>query len=118
MYDEQVKLALSLHAPTQDLRIKIVPAAKAYKLDTLMAALDAYQGRTKRRVFVEYVVLAGVNDSEEVAHQAGQLLKDRDVVLNLIPFNPTFNPSLPKPYEVRLPLSMANAWDIRREVNC
>jgi len=95
----EVKLALSLHAPTQELRQVIVPAAKAYKLDSLMGALDDYQRRTRRRVFVEYVVLAGVNDSEEVAHQAGRLLSQRDVVLNLIPFNPTFNPSLPKQYE-------------------
>jgi len=85
-----VTLALSLHAPTQELRSTIVPSAKTYHLDDLMMALDAHVADNKnRRVLVEYVMLAGVNDSDEVAHQLGALLKGRQVHLNLIPYNPT-----------------------------
>lgn len=87
-----VSLALSLHAPTQDLRKTIVPSAKAYPLDKLMAAIDRYQMQTRQKVFVEYVMLAHVNDSEEQAQQLGSLLQGRAVVLNLIPWNPVYSP--------------------------
>jgi adenine C2-methylase RlmN of 23S rRNA A2503 and tRNA A37 len=70
-----VCLALSLHAPTQDLREQIVPSARAYKLPKLMDAVLDFEQRSGQRVFVEYVMLAGVNDGEEVAHQLGALLK-------------------------------------------
>lgn len=89
-----LSLALSLHAPTQQLRETIVPSAKAYKLDKLMQAIASYQQRTQQKVFVEYVMLAGVNDQLEHAHQLGQLLQGRDVVLNLIPWNPVYSPGI------------------------
>lgn len=54
-----VSLALSLHAPTQELRQRIVPSARAYPLPKLMGALAAYQEQTQQRVFVEYVMLSG-----------------------------------------------------------
>lgn len=84
-----VNLALSLHAPTQELRQRIVPAARAYKLDRLVAALDAYLLASNKSVLVEYVMLAGVNDSGAEAHALGALLAPRKVVVNLIPYNPT-----------------------------
>ncbi|KAL2613133.1 hypothetical protein R1flu_024825 [Riccia fluitans] len=84
-----VNLALSLHAPTQDLRVQIVPAARAYNLLKLMAAIDCYSAASKRQVFIEYIMIGGVNDSDEAAHQLGSLLSGRQVVLNLIPYNPT-----------------------------
>eukprot|EP00955_Chlamydomonas_euryale_P104014 365535-Chlamydomonas_euryale.AAC.50 len=55
-----VGLALSLHAPSQELRHKIVPSARAYKLDRLMEAVKEFEDRTKLKLFVEYVMLAGV----------------------------------------------------------
>ena len=85
-----VSLALSLHAPTQELRSSIVPSAKAYKLDKLMDAISDYEAKSGLKVFYEYVMLAGVNDSEEVARQLGTLLSGRKGVLNLIPWNPTY----------------------------
>lgn len=88
-----VNLALSLHAPTQELRCQIVPTAKAYPLDKLIAALNSYQTISGRRVLVEYVMLAGINDSEEVAHQLGALLKEHEVTINLIPYNPATSSS-------------------------
>ena len=84
-----VNLALSLHAPTQDLRISIVPSAKAYPLPRLMQACLDWQEKTGKRLLVEYVVLAEVNDSLECAQQVGELLDEFDVLVNLIPWNPT-----------------------------
>lgn len=90
-----VSLALSLHAPTQELRQTIVPSAKAFKLDKLMAAVAEYQARTKQSVFVEYVMLGpDVNCTEAHAHQLGALLQGRDVLVNLIPWNPILSPSI------------------------
>jgi adenine C2-methylase RlmN of 23S rRNA A2503 and tRNA A37 len=83
-----VSLALSLHAPTQDGRAAIVPSARAYPLPKLMAALDAYCETTGQRVFVEYVLLAGVNDRPADAADLAALLAGRSVSLNLIPWNP------------------------------
>jgi adenine C2-methylase RlmN of 23S rRNA A2503 and tRNA A37 len=87
-----VSLALSLHAPNQELRKQIVPSARAYPLHKLLQAVQDYQTATQQRVFVEYVMLAGVNDGLEQAHELGQLLQHRDVVLNLIPWNPVYSP--------------------------
>jgi hypothetical protein len=75
-----VSLALSLHAPTQELRRTIVPSARAYPLHKLMDAVAEYQSASQQRVFVEYVVLSGVNDGQEQAHELGQLLQVRDRV--------------------------------------
>ncbi|CAI5487689.1 unnamed protein product, partial [Closterium sp. Naga37s-1] len=74
-----VNLALSLHAPSQSLRVSIVPSARAYSLDKLMGAVDAYQKDSGRRVFIEYILLGGVNDSITVAHELGLLLQSRNV---------------------------------------
>jgi adenine C2-methylase RlmN of 23S rRNA A2503 and tRNA A37 len=83
-----VSLALSLHAPTQSEREAIVPSAKAAPLPKLLAAVDAYTSHTKQRVFVEYVLLAGVNDTVAHARALRELLSGRDVVVNAIPWNP------------------------------
>jgi adenine C2-methylase RlmN of 23S rRNA A2503 and tRNA A37 len=90
-----VSLALSLHAPTQELRRRIVPSARAYPLDKLMAAVDTYQEKTRQRVFVEYVMLGpDFNCLPEHAAQLGALLGSRDVVVNLIPWNPILSPGM------------------------
>jgi hypothetical protein len=79
----------------QELRQIIVPSAKAYKLDKLMAALDTYMEKSGQRVFVEYVMLGpDVNCTEEQAHQLGELLRGRNVTLNLIPWNPILSPGM------------------------
>jgi len=90
----QVKLALSLHAPTQELREQLLPVAKTFKLDGLMQALDDYAARTtsdgkrKGMIMVSYTLLDGVNDSDECACQLRDLIKERPVIVNLIPYNP------------------------------
>ena len=85
----QVNLALSLHAPTQELRSKIVPSARGFPIDKLIATADEYLEVTGRTLLVEYVLLSGVNDSTLVAHQLGKLLKGKRVTVNLIPYNST-----------------------------
>ncbi|CAM9704261.1 unnamed protein product [Ectocarpus sp. 4 AP-2014] len=158
----ETQLALSLHAPNQELRNRIVPSARAYRLDKLMDALDGHlrgpgvtppttttkaageaaaqsvpvengggqsEGKSAggeemaadggagaaasdeaggvetiagvvmvggrgagRRALIEYVMLAGVNDTEECGRELGELLKGRNVLVNLIPYNPTYAP--------------------------
>lgn len=88
-------LALSLHAPNQELRQKIIPTASAYPLNKIMEAVQQHLSRdAEKAVMIEYILLAGVNDTEEVARELVDLLqpmKDR-VKVNLIPYNPIFNP--------------------------
>lgn len=86
-----VNLALSLHAPTQEVRKKIVPAARGFHIDKLMAALDEHlaMANKKREVLIEYILIDNVNDSDEMAHTLGGLLKGKAVKVNVIPYNPT-----------------------------
>jgi 23S rRNA (adenine2503-C2)-methyltransferase len=88
-----VSLAVSLHAPNDELRNELVPVNKKYPLKELMAACQRYlatfQGDTgRRKITMEYVMLAGVNDQAIHAKQLIQLLKDVPSKINLIPFNP------------------------------
>eukprot|EP00462_Mataza_sp_D1_P022641 CAMPEP_0175128592 /NCGR_PEP_ID=MMETSP0087-20121206/5011_1 /TAXON_ID=136419 /ORGANISM="Unknown Unknown, Strain D1" /LENGTH=522 /DNA_ID=CAMNT_0016410665 /DNA_START=44 /DNA_END=1612 /DNA_ORIENTATION=+ len=83
-----VSLALSLHAPEQKLRESFVPSGKQFSLAALMEVVDAYID-TGRKMLLEYCLLRGVNDSEDVAHALGRLLQGRKVLLNVIPYNPT-----------------------------
>lgn len=92
-----ISLALSLHAPTQELRSKIVPSARAYKLEKILAAMEGYQKVTQQRIFIEYVLLGpDVNCTEAHARQLGVLLSQfrSDVVINLIPWNPILSPTI------------------------
>ncbi|KAJ3270512.1 sorting nexin [Terramyces sp. JEL0728] len=105
----EIGLALSLHAPNQKLRTQIVPTSKAWHIDRIVDAADkfiAQQNKNvkshnrRRHVLVEYVIIKDVNDSAEVAHELGTLLKGKDVLLNIIPYNPT-----DVPYDYKTPLS-------------
>jgi len=84
-----VNLALSLHAPTHELRKEIVPTARSYPLNEIMNAIDYHIEKTGNRIFVEYVLIGDVNDSPETAALLGNLLKDRNCVINIIPYNQT-----------------------------
>eukprot|EP00127_Corallochytrium_limacisporum_P002685 Clim_evm121s134 gene=Clim_evmTU121s134 len=98
-----VSLALSLHAPSQELRTRIVPTAKAWHIDRIMEAMEEYVeaneaiNRKRGKVMIEYCLIQGVNDSDETAHELGSLLRDRKVMLNVIPYNPTDVPEDFKP---------------------
>ncbi|OAV26951.1 23S rRNA (adenine(2503)-C(2))-methyltransferase RlmN [Moraxella catarrhalis] len=90
--DIDVALAISLHAPNDELRNELVPINKKYPLKDLIKAAKSYvydeNPRHKKHITIEYVMLAGVNDSDEHAHQLVDLLKDLPSKINLIPFNP------------------------------
>ena len=87
--DMPIRLALSLHAPEDALRSKIMPVNERYSIAEVLEACEAYHERRKRKVFVEYVMLAGVNDSFGQAVALAKLLDPRIYKLNLIPYNPT-----------------------------
>jgi 23S rRNA (adenine2503-C2)-methyltransferase len=87
--DEPIRLALSLHAPTDELRSALMPVNERYPLRDVLAECRRHAARVNRRVFVEYVMLADVNDSVEHARELGELLGPDDFKVNLIPYNPT-----------------------------
>ena len=85
-----VSLAISLHAPTNELRDEIVPINKKYPISNLMNSCDnylkSYDG--KRSITIEYILIDGINDSEELARKLAKLLSNISCKINLIPFNP------------------------------
>lgn len=82
-------LAVSLHAANQAERAALVPAAKKWPLDELMAACRTYSETTGRRIFYEWTLIEGKNDSEAHARAVGELLRGLSAQVNLIPLNPT-----------------------------
>jgi 23S rRNA (adenine2503-C2)-methyltransferase len=84
-----VSLALSLHAPNDGLRSKLMPVNDRYPLAEVLAACERYRARRRCKVFVEYVMLDGVNDHPEHARELAALLDPRGYKVNLIPYNPT-----------------------------
>lgn len=85
----QLTLAVSLHAPTDGLRSRLVPVNKIYPLARLMDSCRAYAQATHRRLTFEYVLLREVNDRPEDARALAQLLKGMPCAINIIPYNPT-----------------------------
>ncbi|HVD41881.1 MAG TPA: 23S rRNA (adenine(2503)-C(2))-methyltransferase RlmN [Solirubrobacterales bacterium] len=84
-----VSLALSLHAPNDGLRSQIMPVNERYPIAEVLAACERYRAARRRKVFVEYVMLDGVNDLPEHARELAELLDPRGYKVNLIPYNPT-----------------------------
>jgi len=94
----EITLAISLHAPTDDLRDSLMPINRRFPLAELITAASAYADQTGRRVSYEYILLSGVNDSLEQAEQLATLLPRRLSHVNLIPYNATdaeYQPTLP-----------------------
>ena len=87
--DLQVNLALSLHAPNDEIRNQIMPINKAYNVSEVMQAIKDYIDKTNRRVTIEYVMLNGINDTKECAFELAKLLKGLNVYVNMIPYNET-----------------------------
>jgi 23S rRNA (adenine2503-C2)-methyltransferase len=87
--DEPIRLALSLHAADPALRSRIMPVNDRYPLADVLAECRRYVATRGRKVFVEYVMLAGVNDSPEAAQQLAHALGRDAFKVNLIPYNPT-----------------------------
>jgi 23S rRNA (adenine2503-C2)-methyltransferase len=87
--EEPIRLALSLHAADPRLRSSIMPVNDRYPLPSVLAECRRYFELRHRKVFVEYVMLAGVNDSPERARELAELLDPKVFKVNLIPYNPT-----------------------------
>ena len=85
--DLKVNLAVSLHAASDDVRSRLMPVNKAFDVEALMAAVRRYPLTTRQRVFFEYVLLDGINDSPEEAQRLAKLLRGVKSKVNLIPFN-------------------------------
>lgn len=83
----QYNLAISLHAPNDELRRKLMPIDKAYPLDVLMESLHNYSENNHRRLTFEYILLKGVNDSDAHAKQLADLIRGMNAYINLIPYN-------------------------------
>lgn len=88
-HGKQVNLAISLHAPNDTLRSKIMPINRAYPLEELMRTVREYISVTNRRVTFEYILLRDVNDTEKCALELCSLLKGMNCYVNLIPYNET-----------------------------
>lgn len=87
----QVNLAISLHAPNNEIRNQIMPINKAYQIEELISVLKDYIKKTNRRVTFEYILLKDVNDHEENALELIKLVRGMNCYINLIPYNETNN---------------------------
>ena len=91
----QVKLAVSLHAPNDEIRGRLMPVNRRYPVAEVMEACQRYRDETRRRIFIEYLLLEGVNDSIELARELAELLRAGGpgaFHVNLIAYNPTDSP--------------------------
>lgn len=107
----QVNLAISLHAPNDEIRNTIMPINKAYPIPVLMNTLKEYIQKTNRRVTFEYILLDQVNDTSECARELANLVKGMNCYINLIPYNETNNIS----YKRTKSENITNFYDILKK---
>ena len=93
----QIELAVSLHAPDESTRARLIPASKRYPIKEVMDAVQEYSEKTRRMVTYEYVLLAGINDRAEQAGVLVALLQTHPCKVNLIPFNPVQDAHFERP---------------------
>ena len=84
---KQYNLAISLHAANDELRSQLMPINNRYNIAELMASLDEYSKTNNRRLTFEYILLKGVNDSEQAAKELADLIRGKNAYVNLIPYN-------------------------------
>lgn len=117
----QVRLAISLHGASNEVRDKIMPVNKRYPIDELFDALHYWSQHKKQRITFEYILIKDVNDSDEQAHLLAQRARSLDAKVNLIPYNtvdglPWERPSVAKQDRFRNLLSSQNVVaTLRRE---
>lgn len=103
----QSNLAISLHAPTNEIRDQIMPINKRYPLEVLIPAISAYIKKTNRRVTLEYILLRDLNDTKECANKLASLITGMNVYVNLIPYNEVKE----KPFKRSTPEAMKGFFD-------
>ncbi|MDO4629843.1 MAG: 23S rRNA (adenine(2503)-C(2))-methyltransferase RlmN [Planctomycetia bacterium] len=108
-------LAISLHAPNDELRTRIMPSNRGIGVSAIFRAADDYFQKTGRRVTYEYILISGVNDSEEDARELAGRLKKRNALVNLIPYNPVkeLNFRTPSPAQVRRFANILESYGIQ-----
>ena len=84
----EVRLSVSLHAPNNEIRDKLMPINNKYPIEQVIQGCKDYQEKTNKRVTMEYIMIRGLNDSEENARELAKLIQDLKVMVNLIPVNP------------------------------
>ena len=94
----ELNLAISLHAPNDILRTKLMPSNRKYPIHKIIEAVDIYVAKTNRKIMFEYLLIKDENDSEENARELALLMKRHLYMVNLIPYNPTdvYKPSTPQ----------------------
>ena len=92
-----VNLVLSLHAPNQHIRKKIIPYARKYPLEEILLAMGRYAAKTKRDITYEYTLMAKINDHPSHAEELSRLLSGKQCTVNLIPYNPVDGLNLQRP---------------------
>ncbi len=114
-FDLQVNLAISLHAPNNEIRNQIMNINKAYPIEKLIEAIKYYIEKTNRRVTIEYILLKGINDTYECAMELANLLHGLNVYVNLIPYNEVIE----KPYKRSTKEDMVSFFDVlkKRRIN-
>ena len=95
-------LSVSLHAPNDEIRRRIMPVAAKYKMTDLLTEVKEYADYTKRRVAVEYTLIKGLNDSDENARELASRLRGMMVHVNLIPLNPSAECEWERPSPARI----------------
>jgi 23S rRNA (adenine2503-C2)-methyltransferase len=83
----QIRLAISLHGASDDVRSQIMPVNRRYNLETLLAACDYYVSRKKQRLTFEYILIEGINDADDQAHLLARHARRLSAKINLIPYN-------------------------------
>lgn len=109
----QVNLAISLHAPNDEIRKRIMPIANVYDMDSLFNSLKRYLEKTNRRITIEYIMLEGINDSLDNALELAAKLKHLNCYVNLIPYNETENIG----YKRTKMTQIMNFYDILKKKN-
>ena len=113
----QITLAVSLHAPNQQLRQKLIPSAKSYPLHALFKECQEYVRITRRRVTFEYILLAEVNDFPEHAQQLATHLHGFQSHINLIPYNPISEADYQRPSQQRIQTFTQSLLSLRKAVS-
>jgi 23S rRNA (adenine2503-C2)-methyltransferase len=109
----QVNLAISLHAPNNEIRTKLMKINQAYPVEEVIGAIKYYLSVANRRVTIEYILIDGVNDSQEVATELVKVLRGLNVYVNLIPYNEV----LEAPYKRSKSETMVAFYDTLKKNN-
>jgi 23S rRNA (adenine2503-C2)-methyltransferase len=114
-HEQSYRLAISLHAPNDELRNQLVPVNKNIGLEAILAAADRYFEVSGRRLTFEYVLLDGLNDAPEHARELGRLLSGREALLNVIPYNPVAGLpyGTPSPQRQQAFRAILEQWGVR-----